>query len=133
MIQTESTSEKSQILIVEDNDFVRMQIVSYLKADGYGTVEASDGNKALDVVEREPAIAMIVADLRMEPMGGFEFIRAIRSRGMVTPVVLVTGDQTPDILEQAGKLGVAAVLMKPVEKSRLLGTISRAMKGQNRG
>jgi CheY-like chemotaxis protein len=125
--------EKSQVLIVEDNDFVRMQIVSYLKADGYGTLEASDGDQALDVMAREPDIAMVLADLRMEPMGGFEFIRSLRTNNSTLPVILVTGDQTPDILEQAGKLGIAAVLMKPVEKTRLIGTVSRAMKGHGRG
>jgi CheY-like chemotaxis protein len=125
--------EKNSVLIVEDNDFVRMQIVSYLKADGYDVAQASGGEEALDAIARGPAVDLIIADLRMEPVGGFEFIKTLRSQNVATPVVLVTGDQTPDILEQAGKLNVAAVLMKPVEKARLLGTVSRALKGSKRG
>jgi FixJ family two-component response regulator len=43
------------------------------------------------------------------------------------PVILVTGDDTADLLEQAGKYGVAAVLMKPVEKERLVRTVERTL------
>ena len=81
----------------------------------------SDGDKALEAMNAPDNIALVIADVRMEPVGGFEFITWLRCRSsnIATPVILVTGDQTPDILEQAGKLGViAAVLMKPVDKKR---------------
>ncbi len=126
-------SDQDSVLIVEDNDFIRMQIASYLKGDGYGVQEAPSGAEAMTIMSKNPEISAIVADLRMEPVGGFEFIKSLRIQNIDTPVILVTGDQTPDILEQAGKLSVAAVLMKPVEKTRLLGTVSRAIKGHKRG
>lgn len=126
-------SEETAILIVEDNDFVRMQIATYLKSDGYKVIEAAHGDAAAEKIHADPTIALIVADVRMEPVGGFEFMRGLRAEEIATPAILVTGDQTPDILEQAGKLGVAAVLMKPVEKDRLLGTVRRIVRGQSRG
>ena len=125
--------EEHSVLIVEDNDFVRMQIASYLKDGGYAVQEAPGGNRALDVMGGGKAVDVIVADVRMEPMGGFEFIKILRSQNVDTPVILVTGDHTPDMLEQAARLGCAAVLMKPVDKMRLLGTVSRSIKGQKRG
>lgn len=124
------------ILVVEDNDFVRMQIVSYLKAAPFSTLEASGGEAARDIIMHGeaggPSVALAIVDVRMEPMGGFEFIRAIRSENVMTPIILVTGDQTPDILDQASRLGVAAVLMKPVEKDRLIGTVNRVLEGRRR-
>lgn len=118
------SSASSKILIVEDNDFVRMQIVGYLKGLDCEILEARDGEAALESVgAHRPDLSIV--DVRMEPMGGFDFIRAVRSEGNKMPVVLVTGDQTPDILEQAGRYDVAAVLMKPVEKARLLGVVAR--------
>lgn len=114
-----------KILIAEDNDFIRMQIVSFLSEAGYQSVEARDGKSALK--EAEGDLSLIIADIRMEPMGGFEFIKVLRSEGKKTPVILVTGDETPSLLNEATKLGVSAVLKKPVNKERLIGTISRTI------
>lgn len=111
------------ILVVEDNDFVRMQIVSFLKEAGYATLEATDGDKALELMSKDVALAVV--DVRMEPMGGFEFIAMSQADGYNIPVVLVTGDQDSSLLEKAGKLGVATVLMKPIQKDRLISMVGR--------
>jgi CheY-like chemotaxis protein len=111
------------VLVVEDNDFVRMQIVTFLQGAGYKTLEATDGDKALDLMSDD--IALAVVDVRMEPMGGFEFISVMQMEGFKVPVVLVTGDQDSSMLERAGKLGVATVLMKPVQKERLISMVGR--------
>lgn len=120
-------AERRKVLVVEDNDFVRMQIVSHLKGAGYETFEAADGDRALDALDRDADIALSIVDVRMDPMGGFEFMKILRDNDSKMPVVLVTGDDTADLLEQAGKYGATAVLMKPVEKERLLRTVERAL------
>lgn len=117
--------EKTRILVVEDNDFVRMQLVKFLSDDGYETVESTDGQEALDAITGN--IALAIVDVRMEPVDGFEFIRTIRSANLKTPVILVTGDDNPDLLNESAKLGVGAVLKKPVQKDRLIKTVSRAL------
>lgn len=114
------------ILIVEDNDFVRMQIVRFLEDAGYTILETSRGDEAVDLtVENKKTVGMAIVDVRMEPVDGFEYIRTIHGRNIEIPVILVTGDNNPDLLEQSGKLGVDAVLMKPVEKDRLVKTVER--------
>lgn len=125
-------NDERLVLVVEDNDFVRMQIVSYLKEDDYAILEASEGAAALDHMASNDNIDLAIVDVRMEPMGGFEFIKAIRGRDIGTPVILVTGDQTPDLLEKAGQWGVSAVLMKPVQKERLLKTVARTIETSKR-
>lgn len=126
-------SDQNTVLVVEDNDFVRMQIAKYLTDAGYAIVEASTAEDALGFVfDRARSVGLAIVDVRMEPMGGFDFIRAIRAENSMIPVVLVTGDQAPDVLEQAGKLGVSAVLMKPVERERLVRTVVRTLGGQKR-
>jgi len=111
------------VLVVEDNDFVRMQIVTFLQGAGYNTLEASDGDEALDIMNKE--VSLTVVDVRMEPMGGFDFITMIQAEGYKIPVILVTGDQDSDMLERAARLGVATVLMKPVQKDRLVSMVGR--------
>ena len=125
-------TEKNIVLVVEDNDFVRMQIVRFLTDADYNVVEAAGGEDALDIMVSNPAVGLAIVDVRMEPVGGFAFIKALRGRNMTTPVILVTGDQTPDLLEQAGKVGVAAVLMKPVQKERLVKTVMKTMQNVRR-
>lgn len=121
------------ILVVEDNDFVRTQIKMFLKGDAYIIHEATDGSAAQTWLETNKA-DLIIVDVYMEPMGGFEFMRLLRGRGHNTPVVLVTGDQNHDLLEQSNRLGVASVLIKPVKKDRLVTMVQRliARQGGNR-
>jgi CheY-like chemotaxis protein len=123
-------SQQRTVLVVEDNDFVRTQIVTFLKAAGYDTQEATDGDKALDVITDD--ITLAIVDVRMEPMDGFEFLSMIRAQGYQTPVVLVTGDQDGSLLERAGKHGVSAVLLKPVQKDRLISTVDRLVERGHR-
>jgi DNA-binding NtrC family response regulator len=120
-------SEKDKILVVEDNDFVRMQIVKFLNDEGYETVEGKDGEEALRKINKE--IALAIVDVRMEPIGGFEFIKSIRGSDMDTPVILVTGDDNPDLLNDAQRWSVAAVLMKPVQRDRLVKMVARTIQG----
>lgn len=129
-------SDKSKILVVEDNDFVRMQIVRYLAETGADVIEASRGDQALDFIRqqnsRNEPISLAIVDVRMEPVDGFEFIRSIRGLDMDTPVILVTGDNNPDLLERAGKWGVSAVMIKPVQKDRLVKTVTRTIEAYKR-
>lgn len=123
-------TDKSKILIAEDNDFVRMQIVKFLTDAGYETAEAASGDVALSLVRDGMDLAIV--DVRMEPVDGFEFIRSLRGMEIDIPVILVTGDQNPDLLSEAGKWGVGAVLMKPVQKDRLLKTVDRTLESRKR-
>lgn len=128
--------DKNKILVVEDNDFVRMQIVRYLGETGADIIEASQGDQALDFmkqqhIKRDP-VTLAIVDVRMEPVDGFEFIKSIRGLDMDTPVILVTGDNNPDLLEQAGIWGVSAVMIKPVQKDRLVKTVTRTIEAYKR-
>ena len=119
-------NENIKILVAEDNDFVRMQIVKFLNDGGYQT---DDFASAVDAAEASRSnYDVAVVDVRMEPMGGFEFIKSMRSQSVTTPVILVTGDENPDLLSEASRLHVAAVLLKPVQKERLLKAVENTLR-----
>lgn len=120
-------SSNAKILVAEDNDFVRMQIVKFLQEGGHSTLEATDGNAAIEVVQNND-VDIAIVDVRMEPLDGFDFIRSLRGMDMDTPIILVTGDNASDILETAGEWGVSAVLIKPVQKDRLLKAVDRGLR-----
>lgn len=118
------TDDSGKILVVEDNAFVRMQIVKFISEEtGFEVVEAEDGQDALD--KDISGMVMMFVDVRMEPMGGFEFVRNLSSEDIRVPFVIITGDKSADILHQADKEGAAAVLMKPIEKDRLVMMVKR--------
>jgi DNA-binding NtrC family response regulator len=119
------------ILIVEDNDFVRMQLVRFLEDGGYQVHEAKDGQAALEIL-KTASIQVLVLDVRMEPMDGFEMIKVMQGLNLTLPIILVTGDNNPDLLGDAARGQVSAVLMKPVQKDRLLNMVSRALQQQSR-
>ncbi|MCD8497635.1 MAG: response regulator [Alphaproteobacteria bacterium] len=123
-------SETKKILVVEDNNFVRMQIVKFLQAEGFETVEGMNGDEAIQKIDSSVDLAIV--DVRMEPINGFEFIKVIRADDYKTPVILVTGDQDPELLSDASRMGVAAVLMKPVQRDRLIKTVVRTIETQSR-
>lgn len=119
-----------RVLVVEDNDFVRMQIGRFLTEGGHVCIEAASADQAVE--QLTSGVDMALVDVRMEPADGFEFIAALRARGYDIPVILVTGDQNPDILQKASRMKVATVLMKPVQKDRLLAMVGRTMAQKQR-
>lgn len=118
------------VLVAEDNDFVRMQVVKFLQDEGYTVHEAVDGVSALAIMKTTP-IDVIVLDVRMVPMDGFEMIKAMHSQNLFYPVIMVTGDQNPDLLAEASRWNVSAILLKPVQKDRLIQMVSRALQRTN--
>ena len=115
------------ILIAEDNDVSRKMMVGILEAEGYEIVQASDGGEAIEKI-KEHDVDLALVDINMAPKGGFEFVKHMFVNGIKIPVVIITGDDSSDILIQASDLGVAQVYQKPVEPGRLLQTVERTLK-----
>lgn len=122
-----SFEENITVLIAEDNDVTRQMMVSILKTRGYNTLEAADGSEAIDLVRRE-RVDLALVDLNMEPRGGFDFVKFLRSENINMPVVIITGDKSSDLLVEASSLGVPKVLQKPVPPDRLLSTVEQIVR-----
>lgn len=121
-------TNKKTVLVLEDNDFVRLQIVKFLRDGGYDVVESSnveDGYASLSA--HTDTVACALVDVRMEPEDGFAFLQKMQANGIDIATILVTGDQSHDILSKASAMGVSSVLMKPVVKDRLLKMVERAI------
>lgn len=121
----------AHILIAEDNLVSLEMMVSVLEAQRYTVSGATDGSAALDIMTRK-SIDLMLVDLNMEPMGGFELIRRLRTRDITAPIVVITGDEATDILLEANALGVMQVLTKPIMPERLIGTVERVLSRQKR-
>lgn len=117
---------QARILIVDDNTPFRHLLVAFLRKADFATIEAADGQEALDILEEDQPKAILL-DLQMEPLGGFGFMEEYMERGYTIPVILVTGDGSNDILVRASKMGFSGVLQKPVTESRVISILQRTL------
>lgn len=115
------------ILVAEDNDVSRNMMMGILQAQGYSMHGAVDGDSAIKVTE-ETNIDMALVDVNMAPTGGFDFVKHTLTKGLKIPVVIITGDDSADLLMEASSLGVAKVMQKPVAPERLIETVQRILK-----
>jgi len=116
-----------RILIAEDNDISRELMASVLKTQGFEIIPARDGDEAIAAVESQtPDLALV--DLNMEPKGGFAFVQHMVAFDIDVPVVIITADESTDILTRSQKLGVTRVLQKPVEPERLISVAKAVLK-----
>ena len=122
-----SDSNFINILIAEDNDITRAMMAGILEGQGYTIIHATDGNEAIEQIQKNQIHAALV-DINMSPAGGFEFLKYVVVKGLKTPVAVVTGDDSGDILMEASALGVVQVVQKPIQPDRLVQIVKRMLK-----
>lgn len=114
------------ILVTDDDKGSRDTLAGLLKDRGFATVTASSGEEAIEIVQVE-TIHLVFFDLHMPRMTGLEALQQVRLFNELLPAILVTADATRDVLRQALQAQVYSVLPKPVNKSLLLHTLTRAL------
>ena len=114
------------ILVTDDSLFQRKIIASVLADEGYAFIEASNGREALFISEKKNP-DLILLDLLMPDMDGYQFMEAAREKGINVPVVVLTSDIQDTTKEICIKLGAAGFVNKPVEKENLLPVINRLL------
>jgi PAS domain S-box-containing protein len=117
------------ILLVEDEEPVRRVAQKALAGAGYQVLEARDGGEALELVEqRQGAIDLVVTDIVMPRMGGFELAEAIAARHPETPVLFVSGHVDIGGTGRAPPPG-AVLLEKPFRPEALLERVRALLDG----
>ena len=116
-----------QVLVVDDVPAMAEQYAYDLKrVGGYDTIVARGGDEALDILGREP-VDCVVLDLEMPGTDGFEVLRALKQRGIDTPVIVYTGTGTYDRCVQAVRLGAYGFIDKTERIERVVQEIENAV------
>lgn len=113
-------------LIVDDQAHVRRLICDYLSQEGFRVVEAEDGRKALIVARREQP-SVILLDVMMPEMGGFDFLRAYRREGSA-PIILLTAKQEESDKVLGLELGADDYVTKPFGMRELVARIRAVLR-----
>jgi len=121
-------SSGAHVLLVEDDEHVRMATHRMLTAAGYVVTDSVDGRAALEAYDgADPRIAVIVTDMSMPEMNGRELARTIRARGDLVPIVMVSGFVDPlDDVEISG----LSLLQKPLDGDTLVAAVESALRGR---
>jgi len=108
-----------KILVVEDDTELNQLFCRTLVRNGYVALEAPDAGRALELLERE-TVDLIISDVMMPEIDGFEFVRQLREAKMTLPVMLITAKS--DIKDkQSGFLsGADDYMVKPVDLQEML-------------
>ncbi len=118
---TMTDADRGTILLVEDDHDIRVALRTMLEDEGYRVLTVTDGRAALALLERTTPPQLILLDLMLPVMDGWELARELRARPHLAaiPIVVITAfDRVPP--PQA-----AAVLKKPLDPDHLLRTIER--------
>ncbi len=116
-----------KVLLVDDERNLRGTLARALKLEGYATVEAEDGEQALQRLAEEPVDAVLL-DLQMPGRDGFSVLEALRERGITVPVIVLTAHGTIDKAVRAVQLGAADFVEKPPSTERLLVSLENALR-----
>lgn len=114
------------ILVVDDSDTSRLIATRALQGAGYETLEATNGNAALALLDGRN-ISLAVCDFSMPVMDGIEFVKALRRMPQYKnmPVIMLTVADEQTILERGKKAGVNAWMIKPFSFSTLVMAVDR--------
>jgi CheY-like chemotaxis protein len=115
------------ILVVDDDAAIRRIAARALSSSGFEVLQARDGAAAVEILERVPAMQLVITDLRMPRMSGVELIRVLRERWPATPVVVMTGYSDERVI--AGQLlgSTPQVIEKPFTLAELDAAVRRAL------
>jgi two-component system cell cycle sensor histidine kinase/response regulator CckA len=128
-----STCGTETILVVDDEAMVRWVIKAVLSYRGYRVVEAADGDEAVRKYRAEPgAFDLILLDMHMPRLDGWETLARLRQDNPATPVILLSGVQSEEQAERIAKADSVTFLSKPFENQELLRLVRKTLDARPR-
>lgn len=119
-------SEQGKILIVDDEPLIRDALAFKLTKDGYSVDTAEDGEKAIELVEGS-TYDIIISDVMMPFVSGFELLKILKERGTEAPVLLLTSLNSESAVLKAFDLGADDFMTKPFSPNELSVRIKKLM------
>lgn len=110
----------AKVLVIDDSLMVRQQVGRALTAAGFSIIEAADGVEALQKLASSPETRLVVCDVNMPRMNGIEFLERLNASGPVVPVVMLTTEGQPDLIQRAKALGAKGWIVKPFKPELLV-------------
>lgn len=108
-----------RILVVDDDKNTRLLLRAVLEAENYTVITAENGEDALAVMDREH-VDLVVLDIMMPKMDGYEFTKALRSVNNDLPILMVSAKQLPEDKHKGFIVGTDDYMTKPIDEEEML-------------
>lgn len=118
-------SAHKKVMIVDDEEGVRLSFDRYLSEHGFDVTTAADGEKAISKLRQEEMDA-VVADLKMPGVDGIELLRWMHDEQPETPFILLTGYGNAEVERKVRELGAYEYLNKPISPDALSAVLTAA-------
>src|SRR4051812_7531276 len=115
-----------RLLIVDDEAPIRALLGEYLEQEGYRTRQASNGNEALNALDREP-FDLVLSDVRMPEMNGLELLTEIMRKHPQAGVLMLTACEDVTLAVSALKLGALDYVLKPFRLNEIAVSVREAL------
>ena len=122
--------DRLKILVVDDESRMRKLVADFLTREGFVVLEAGDGLEALDIFYKEKDIALILLDVMMPKMDGWETCREIRKNSKV-PIIMLTARADEKDELQGFELGVDEYISKPFSPKILVARVEAILRRAN--
>lgn len=119
--------ENIKILVVDDESRMRKLVKDFLAREGYVVIEAGDGMEAMDIFYEEKDIALVILDVMMPKMDGWQVCREIRESSKVPIIMLTARSEERDEL-QGFELGVDEYISKPFSPKILVARVNAILR-----
>ncbi len=123
--------DKVKILVVDDESRMRKLVRDFLIRDNFDVLEAADGEEALDIFYRDKEISLIILDIMMPKINGWDVCRGIRETSKI-PIIMLTakGEETDEL--QGFDLGVDEYIAKPFSPKILVARVQAILRRSNK-
>ena len=122
--------EQTKILVVDDEARMRKLVKDFLTIKGYQVIEAGDGEEAVEIFFQQKDIALILLDVMMPKMDGWEVLKTIRLHSKVPIIMLTARGEERDEL-QGSDLGVDEYISKPFSPKILVARVEAILRRSN--
>ncbi len=127
-MKTEAPDKKTHILIVDDEKTAHQLYKLMLKSKGYRLSHAENGKEAVEAFKHHPDISVILMDIKMPEMNGYEATKEIRKKNKKVKIIAQTAYALQADKKKAFEAGCDAHLAKPVDRELLLRKINECLK-----
>jgi CheY-like chemotaxis protein len=117
-----------RVLVVDDDPGLRALLCEILQRLGLDAEAAADGGEGAELFESDPTFDLVITDLLMPRLSGWDLIQRLRTANPEIPIILLAGSLGSDDLERARRTGVKT-LRKPVQIPELQGAVTGALDG----
>lgn len=118
-------STQTKVLIVDDSSTVRHQVREALSDAAYSLLEARDGVEGFDAIDATPDLDVVICDLNMPRMNGLQLLAKLKEIGHTVPVVMLTTEGQPELIQEARANGALGWMVKPLDPAMLVKAVDK--------